>query len=319
MIMTSKKGRFAAVVALLLAGAAGSALAMGSGPSGGGGSMSGGATSAPGPQYDPVQEYQSGVADLKAGRYKEAVREFEHVTDAQPRVANAWYMLGLAKAGTKDVKGASKAYEKAVKLDPAPVAPLREYALSLAELKQTDKANAQLAALKTRAATCADSCPDAADLKAAVSAVEQAMTSGSPAAMLSVPSSLIFASSQQGDAAYVRAVSLINEHRFTEALASLSEAEKVFGPHPDILTYEGYAWRKKGDYAKAETYYRQALAIDPTHVGATEYYGELKVARGDVAGARVMLARLDKICTFGCADAEELRRWIDAGGDPQKN
>ena len=55
------------------------------------------------------------------------------------------------------------------------------------------------------------------------------------------------------------------------------------------------------------------------HIGATEYYGELKVARGDVAGARLMLARLDKICAFGCADAEELRRWIDAGGDPQAN
>ena len=68
----------------------------------------------------------------------------------------------------------------------------------------------------------------------------------------------------------------------------------MFGPHPDILTYEGYTWRKKGDYARAETYYRQALAIAPNHVGATEYYGELKVARGDIAGARVMLAKLDR-------------------------
>ena len=29
-----------------------------------------------------------------------------------------------------------------------------------------------------------------------------------------------------------------------------------------------------------------------------------------------MLARLDTACTFGCAEAEELRRWIDHGGDP---
>ena len=43
------------------------------------------------------------------------------------------------------------------------------------------------------------------------------------------------------------------------------------------------------------------------------------MARGDIAGARLMLARLDKLCAYGCADAEELRRWIDAGGDPQKN
>jgi hypothetical protein len=31
-----------------------------------------------------------------------------------------------------------------------------------------------------------------------------------------------------------------------------------------------------------------------------------------------MLARLDAICAYGCAEAEELRRWIDLGGDPQR-
>jgi Flp pilus assembly protein TadD len=130
--------------------------------------------------------------------------------------------------------------------------------------------------------------------------------------------SLLFAGPKAGDAAYIQAVSLINEHRYDEALKSLADAQTVFGPHPDILTYEGYAWRKKGDYARAESYYQQALAIAPNHVGATEYYGELKVARGDIAGAKVMLARLDRLCTYGCADAEELRRWIDAGRDPQQ-
>ena len=58
-----------------------------------------------------------------------------------------------------------------------------------------------------------------------------------------------------GDAAYVQAVSLINERRYDEALASLDKAAATFGPHPDILTYQGYTWRKKGDYARAETYY----------------------------------------------------------------
>jgi hypothetical protein len=34
------------------------------------------------------------------------------------------------------------------------------------------------------------------------------------------------------------------------------------------------------------------------------------VERGDMIGAKQMLAKLDKICTFGCAEAEELRQWI---------
>jgi len=29
-----------------------------------------------------------------------------------------------------------------------------------------------------------------------------------------------------------------------------------------------------------------------------------------------MLTKLDRQCAFGCADAEDLRRWIDHGGDP---
>lgn len=127
---------------------------------------------------------------------------------------------------------------------------------------------------------------------------------------------MLFAGAEAGDQAYIAAVSLINEGRYDEALASLDQARTVFGPHPDILTYQGYTWRKKGDLDRAETYYRQALAVFPDHIGATEYYGELKVERGDLAGAKVMLAKLDRLCAFGCAEAEELRRWIDAGAEP---
>jgi tetratricopeptide (TPR) repeat protein len=192
----------------------------------------------------------------------------------------------------------------------------RQLALSLIKLKQTDKANAELAALKSRAATCNDTCSDAADLKSAIDAVQSALAGGSPSASNDVASHLSLATPQAGDGAYVRAVSLINEHRWDEALASLEKAQAAIGPHPDILTYQGYVWRKKGDWARAESFYHQALAIDPNHRGATEYYGELKVLKGDVAGARVMLARLDSACSFGCAEAEELRLWIDHGGDP---
>ena len=299
----------AALGALVLP--AGLASAMGGGGGGGGGMPSMSA-----PAYDPVQDYQRGTSDLQAGRYKDAAREFENVTDAQPRDANAWYMLGQARAGAGDVKGAAKAYQRAVKIDPSPVAPHRELALSFAKLKDSAKATAELDALKARATTCNDTCPEAADLKSAVDAVQAALASGAPAAMLTSPPSLLFASGEQGDTAYVRAVSLINEHRFAEAMTSLDEAQKAFGPHPDVLTYKGYVSRKLGRLDQAEAYYQEALAIAPDHRGATEYYGELKVVRGDMAGARLMLAKLDRQCAFGCAEAEDLRRWIEHGGDP---
>jgi Tfp pilus assembly protein PilF len=78
----------------------------------------------------------------------------------------------------------------------------------------------------------------------------------------------------------------------------------------------GFANRKLGRFEIAEDYYRQALASAPQHRGATEYYGELMVERGDISGAQQMLARLEAQCSFGCAEADELRRWIDAKRAP---
>jgi Flp pilus assembly protein TadD len=302
---------------------AGGGIAFASGGGGGGASAGGGGSmpSASGPSYDPAAEYAKAIAALKADKYKDAARAAGHVTDAVPTNPDAWRLLGMAKAGDNDWKGARRAYEKAVKLTPDDPGSHAGLAIALSNLKDP-KAQAEADWLKSKAQACGDSCPDAARLKDLSSKVESAMNpaaAGAPKPSAMLDRSLLFGGARAGDAAYVQAVSLINERRYDEALASLDTAAATFGPHPDILTYQGYTWRKKGDYAKAETYYRQALAIDPKHIGATEYYGELKVARGDVAGARLMLARLDKICAYGCADAEELRRWIDAGGDPQKN
>ena len=66
---------------------------------------------------------------------------------------------------------------------------------------------------------------------------------------------------------------------------SLNAARATFGPHPDVLTYLGFANRKLGRFEAAETYYRAALAAAPEHRGATEYYGELMAERGDLEGA----------------------------------
>ncbi|KPF77092.1 hypothetical protein IP88_06325 [alpha proteobacterium AAP81b] len=127
---------------------------------------------------------------------------------------------------------------------------------------------------------------------------------------------MLLAASDFGDGQYLAAVALINERRYDEAIAALQAARGVFGPHPDILTYLGFANRKLGRFAIAEGYYRAALAAAPGHRGATEYFGELMVERGDLAGARRMLATLDGQCRFGCTEAEELRAWIVAGRSP---
>ncbi len=133
------------------------AVSMGSGGSGGGG-MPGGMSGMQ-QQYDPAQEYQRGEAALQAGKYRDAEDAFEHVVDSTPRAAKAWLMLGMSRSGLGDEKGAEKAYERSVKLDDSSVDAHRELALSYLKLKQADKANAEVAALKARAAACNDTCP----------------------------------------------------------------------------------------------------------------------------------------------------------------
>ncbi|HEX4742352.1 MAG TPA: tetratricopeptide repeat protein [Caulobacteraceae bacterium] len=309
----------------------------------GGGGLGGGALppSISAPSYDPAAEYQRGLAALKDGKFKDAERSFGNALSVDPKNPDTLFMLGMARAGRGDEKGAAKAYDKSLSIDPQQVPARREYAVALAKLGQTDKAQAQLAMLQQKAASCAGSCPQAAELTAALTAAQAAMTPPS-AASSSVPAaatapqsatpdapapstgappnptppktlSLLLTDPTSGDGSYVDAVRLINLHRYHDALDSLAKARVAFGPHPDVLTYTGYAWRKLGDYARAEAYYREALAIAPTHVGATEYYGELMVERGDLAGARRMLARIEAVCTFGCVESEDLRRWIEHG------
>ncbi len=300
------------ILAAAALAAAPDAAAWAAGSGGGGG---GELPSVSAPRYDPAEEYVKALKALGDKDYKSATRSAQRVTDAAPKNLDAWKLLGMAQAGAQNWKGARRAYERAVKLSPDDVPSHGGLGVALANLKDP-KAETELKWLKEKSVTCHDGCnPEA--LNALIADLEKAI-GGEPAAQPSAAlerGALIFAG-EAGDRAYLKAVSLINEKRYDEALAELDAARAAFGPHPDVLTYQGYVWRKKGAFGRAEAYYREALAIAPHHRGATEYYGELKVERGDLDGARTMLARLDRICAYGCAEAEELRRWIDAGGEP---
>lgn len=296
---------------LLLAGviagfAGGAALAAGSG---GGGGMS--LPSESGPSYDPAEEYAKALAALDARDFKAAARSAQRVTDAVPQNLDGWKLLGAAQTGAENWKGARRAYERAVKTAPDDLNARGGLGMALARLKDP-KARDQLDWLKARSASCGAGC-NAELLRSLTAELERALAEPTaPSARLDQP--LILADA--GDAAYLDAVSLINEGRYELALARLDAARAAFGPHPDVLTYQGFAHRKLGRFDLAEGFYRQALAAAPDHRGALEYYGELKVERGDLVGARRMLARLERACTYGCAEAETLRSWIDAGGGP---
>uniref|UniRef100_UPI00300B8780 hypothetical protein n=1 Tax=Klebsiella pneumoniae TaxID=573 RepID=UPI00300B8780 len=82
-------------------------------------------------------------------------------------------------------------------------------------------AKAELDWLKAKLQACGDACADAANLKSLTQAVEGAQAGGEaskPSAALAGP--MLFGGPKAGDAAYVQAVSLINDKRYDDALAS---------------------------------------------------------------------------------------------------
>lgn len=281
---------------------------------GGGGGGGGGIPSQTAPQYDPAVEYRTGIEALRTERWKDAEKAFKRVLEVAPRDPNSNLMMGLSKLGSGDIKGSRPYLDKAVKYGPDLVPARIKLGVVSAKLGDVVKAQAQLDWLTARAQTCAGTCPEAATLEQGIAEVKAAISAGK-LAKLETPKVEALASPDGGDRAYLTAVSLINEHRYEAAIAALNQAQLSFGPHPDVLTYLGFANRKLKRYDVAEVYYRAALAIAPDHLGATEYYGELMLERGDTSGAKKMLARLDRLCTFGCAQADELRRWIDLGPD----
>ncbi|MCH7486630.1 MAG: tetratricopeptide repeat protein [Proteobacteria bacterium] len=87
--------------------------------------------------------------------------------------------------------------------------------------------------------------------------------------------------------------------------------------HYDAMNYLGFSHRQLGENDIALDYYKKVLAMKPEHRGANEYLGELYLKEGKLDLAKKQLARLDKICTFGCKEFDDLKAAIkvySAGG-----
>jgi len=117
--------------------------------------------------------------------------------------------------------------------------------------------------------------------------------------------------------AYATAQALIEAEQFAEALPILERLAETQPGNANVFNYLGYAHRKTGDLNQSGEAYARALRIDPHHIGALEYQGELFLMRGEVGEAKANLVRLNAICPAGCEEADELAEAIAAhgGGD----
>lgn len=92
---------------------------------------------------------------------------------------------------------------------------------------------------------------------------------------------------------------------YASAIAVLNEVLVASPRNADAFNLLGYASRKSGDLDSAARHYEAALTINPNHLGALEYQGELFIMLGDLAAAEANLTRLAAACG-ACEEHAEL-------------
>ena len=111
-----------------------------------------------------------------------------------------------------------------------------------------------------------------------------------------------------GELATIRAA--IAKKDFTTALAALKIADKDFPNNADLNNLLGYSARNLKQYKPAATYYTKALKIDPKHLGALEYQGELFMLTKKTVDAKKNLAKLKSLCGVNCEEYLDLKKAI---------
>lgn len=102
---------------------------------------------------------------------------------------------------------------------------------------------------------------------------------------------------------------LIDPQKFSEARSAL-ELLDVPSKQADKFNLMGFTARKIGDYVSAATFYEKALSLDPKHVRALEYQGELFLQLGQFSEAEDNLDKIKNICWLPCKEEKLLAEAI---------
>ena len=103
---------------------------------------------------------------------------------------------------------------------------------------------------------------------------------------------------------------LIDLKKFSEAHSAL-ELLDVPSKQADKFNLLGFTARKSGDYVSAATFYEKALSLDPKHIRALEYQGELFLQLGQFSDAEDNLDKIKKIGWLPCKEEKLLAEAIE--------
>lgn len=113
------------------------------------------------------------------------------------------------------------------------------------------------------------------------------------------------------DRAMVESRAAVKERAWQRAVDLLTPYLRAYSDDADGHNLLGYSLRHLGRYAESQTAYEKALSLDPEHLGALEYLGELMLILGRRDRAVEHLQTLERLCGVQCEEFLELRKAVE--------
>ena len=110
---------------------------------------------------------------------------------------------------------------------------------------------------------------------------------------------------------YKRGYDEVSNGNHQLAIKYLLNAANTSPENPDVYNLLGFSHRKLDKLEESFMYYNRALKLNPRHLGANEYIGELYLRTNNLKKAEEHLKILDDICFFGCDEYDDLKESIE--------
>ena len=104
----------------------------------------------------------------------------------------------------------------------------------------------------------------------------------------------------------------IAERSWLRAAELLQAHVRAYPDDADAHNLLGYSLRQLERYELSQAAYERALAIEPEHLGAHEYLGQLMLTLGRRDRALHHLSTLERLCQAQCEGYQQLKRSLES-------
>ncbi len=103
---------------------------------------------------------------------------------------------------------------------------------------------------------------------------------------------------------------LLKDKNWSAASRELTSVVRKEPRNAEAHNLLGYSLRNSGDFVRAKASYDEALRLDPKHIGAHEYLGQLYLRTNQPELAKQHLAQLEALCGKACDEYRSLEKAI---------